>query len=168
MKCEECGNLLTIERNATRRYDLGGLHHVALKGIEVSKCAECGKESIAIPRIEQLHRVLTDQFVKQQRMLAPSEIRFLRKHIGLSSMDLATRMGVTRETVSRWESGAQPMGSVADRFLRVLVMSHEPTENYVVDDLLKELTNEPVPATLSMMPMRNSRTSGWRPDRALA
>ncbi len=153
-----------IERNATRRYDLGGLHHVILKGIEVSECATCGSEAVAIPRIVQLHRVLAEQFVKQQRMLAPSEIRFLRKHIGLSSLDLATRMGVTRETVSRWESGAQSMGPGADRLLRVLLMTHEPTDNYLVDDLLKELTSEPVPATLSTMSMRNSRTSGWRPD----
>lgn len=161
MKCEECGALVTIERNAVRRYDIGGLPHIELHGIEIDRCTDCGKEGIAIPRISQLHHALSEHFVKQQRMLAPSEIRFLRKQVGLSSMDLAKTMGVTRETISRWESGTQPMGSVADRLLRLLVVNHEPAENYAVEDFLKELTNEPAPAKLLPVAMRNRRNRGW-------
>ena len=165
MKCDECGGQVTTERNAVRRYDIGGLPHVELHGIEASRCAACGKDGIAIPRIAQLHRALAEHFVKQQRMLAPSEIRFLRKHVGLSSVDLAKRMGVTRETVSRWESGGKPMGAVADRLLRLIVVTHEPPESYAVDDFLKELTDQPAPQRLSPVAMRNSRDGGWRPGR---
>ncbi len=169
MKCEECGGRLSIERNAVRRYEIGGLPHVELHGIEVTRCVACGVESIAIPRIAQLHRALAHQFVQQKRMLAFVEIRFLRKHIGLSGADFAQRMGVTRETVSRWETGAIQMGAVADRLLRLLVVTHEPTENYVVDDFLQKLNDTPAPQKLSSVAMKNAGDKGWsRQGRELA
>ena len=168
MRCDDCGEQVTTERNAVRRYDIGGLPHVELHGVEVTRCQGCGKEGMAIPRIGQLHRVLADAFVRQRRMLAPVEIRYLRKHIGLSAGDFAQMMGVARETVSRWETGAQPMGAVADRLLRLLLVTHEPTESYAVDDLLRELNDEPAPSNLSSVPLWNSGDKGWTPKERLA
>jgi putative transcriptional regulator len=165
MKCSECGNPMTVEQNAVRRYEAGGLPHIELHGVEVSRCTRCGVESVAIPRIAQLHRVLAHHFVSQQRMLAPVEIRFLRKHIGLSGADFAQNMGVARETVSRWETGATPMGAVADRLLRLLVVTHEPSDSYVVDDLLRELTDAPAPKKLSAVAVWNDTRSGWASER---
>lgn len=164
-KCTECGGLMTTDKNAVRRYTLAGLAHVELHGVEVSTCKSCGRESIAIPRIAQLHRVLAESFVRQQRMLAPVEIRFLRKHVGLSSDDFAQAMGVTRETVSRWENGKTPMGPTSDRLLRMVVLRKDPTEDYAVEDFLKSLNDKPAPHKLARMAMRNSREAGWRPDR---
>jgi putative transcriptional regulator len=167
MKCEECGGQMTTERNAVRRYDIGGLPHVVLQGVEVSRCQKCGKEEVAIPRMGQLHHVIAMCLVKQPRMLAPVEIRFLRKHTGYSTGEFAQVMGVARETVSRWETGGKPMSPVADRLLRVVVLTHEPTEDYakkdeqdasVVQDLLESLNDTPTPETLSPVPMRNSGT----------
>jgi putative zinc finger/helix-turn-helix YgiT family protein len=162
-QCDDCGRPVTTEHDAVRRYDIGGLPHVELHGVEVTRCAACGKEGIAISRIDQLHRVLAEAFVTERRMLAPVEIRFLRKHIGLSAGDFAQRMGVARETVSRWETGTNTMGAVADRLLRLLVVTHEPTECYAVDDLLRELNDEPAPKRLSSVPMWNSGDRGWTP-----
>lgn len=161
MRCEDCGKPVTTEHSAVRRYNIGGLPHVELHGVEVTTCPGCGKEGIAIPRIGQLHRVLAEAFVKQPRMLAPVEIRFLRKHIGLSGVDFAKMMGVTRETVSRWETGANPMGGTADRLLRLLVVNHEPTESYAVDDLLRDLNDKPAPKQLSPVPLWNNKKGGW-------
>jgi hypothetical protein len=70
-------------------------------------------------------------------------------------------MGVARETVSPWETGNQAMGAVADRLLRLLVVTHEPTENYAVDDFLKELDDRPAPARLSSLLMWNRGPKGW-------
>ena len=105
-------------------------------------------------------------------MLAHPEIRFLRKHIGLSGAEFAQRMGGARETVSRWETGANPMGATADRLLRFLVYTHEPTESYAVEDFLSELDDEQAPTPLSSVPMWNSGEKGWtsreRPELARA
>lgn len=167
MKCVDCGCPLIVERNAVRRYDLGGLPHVELHGVEVSKCANCGAESIGIPRVAQLHRVLAHSFVTQHRMLAPVEIRFLRKHMGLSGADFAQRMGVARETVSRWETAALAMGAVADRLLRLLVVTLEPTDSYMVDDLLQELNDMPAPERLLSVAVVNKKEKGWAPKERL-
>jgi putative transcriptional regulator len=89
MKCRECGGAMTTEKNAVRRYTLGGLPHVELHGVEANRCPTCGNETVAIPRIAQLHRIIAQGFATQSRMLAPVEIRFLRKHVGLSGVDFA-------------------------------------------------------------------------------
>ncbi len=164
MKCADCGAPAITERNAVRRYDIGGLPHVELHGVEVIRCAVCGRDTVAIPRIAQLHRALAHQMVLQQRMLAPIEIRFLRKHVGLSGNDFAQMMGVARETVSRWETGANPMGAVADRLLRLIVVTHEPSDSYAVDDLLRDLNDTPAPEILAAVGMQNSREKGWAPQ----
>lgn len=163
MNCDDCGGPARTERNAVRRYAIGGLPHVELHGVEVTNCPSCGAEEVAIPRIGELHRVLAEAFVKQPRMLAPVEIRFLRKHIGLSTADFAQRMGVARETVSRWETGANSMSATADRLLRLIVVSHEPTQSYAVDDLLRDLDDIPAPDNPSPVPLWNSRGNGWTP-----
>lgn len=167
MKCEECGSAVTVEHDAVRRYDFGGLPHVELHGVEVTHCPACGMEEIAIPRIEQLHRVLATHFINQTRAVAPTEIRFLRKHIGLSTADFAKCIGVSRETVSRWETGNKPMGSQADRLLRLLVATSMPITDYAAKDTLREIdASRPAPKHPSRLGMRAS-PDGWRPEREI-
>jgi len=161
MKCSDCGGMTKTERGVVRRYDLGGLPHVELHGVEVTRCEACGKESLGIPRIGQLHRLIAHAFVRQKRMLAPVEIRFLRKHVGLSGADFAQMMGVARETVSRWETGANTMGAVADRLLRLIVVTQEPSESYAVDDLLRGLNDMPAPDKLVGVAVENRQGKGW-------
>lgn len=164
MKCDECGGPLTVERNAVRRYEIGGLPHIELHGVEVTTCNKCGQESISIPRIGQLHKVLAAGILKLHRKLAPTEVRFLRKYIGLSGNDFAQQMGVTRETISRWESGNMSISALADRLVRLLVVSHQPSENYAVDDMLSQLNDKPAPKKLSSVPLWSGE-KGWTPEK---
>jgi hypothetical protein len=70
-------------------------------------------------------------------------------------------MGVSRETASRWETGGHPMRATADRLLRLIVINHEPTENYVVDDLLRNLNDTPAPKKPAPVELCNSGDKGW-------
>ncbi len=63
--------------------------------------------------------------VRKRARLAAAEVTFLREHLDYSVARFAKIFGVATETVSRWESGWQPIGPSADRFLRVLVMIHD-------------------------------------------
>jgi hypothetical protein len=51
------------------------------------------------------------------------EIRAMRKIMGLTLAELAKRLDerTAPETVSRWETDAQPMGGFADRVLRLVI-----------------------------------------------
>jgi len=163
MSCAECGSdRVTVERNAVIRYTIGGLDHVTLQGLEIKRCGECGDEAIKIPRIGQLHRLLADHIIRQPRLPLGAEIRFLRKHLGLSTQDFAKCMAVTRETVSRWENDRDhPMGEQSDHLLRALVESHQPSQNYAVDDLLRDLP-EPLDKPKAVNFSVQNATTGWQ------
>jgi putative zinc finger/helix-turn-helix YgiT family protein len=97
--------------------------------MEVSRCAKCGKTEVAIPAIEDLHRVIGRSVILKLERLMPEEIRFLRKHLGLSQADLGAHLGVSLESVSRWENGAT-MGVPAKRLLRFIVARRDPVQKY--------------------------------------
>jgi DNA-binding transcriptional regulator YiaG len=85
--------------------------------------------------METLHRMIAKALITAPRLLVPEEIRYLRKWLGLSSLDFALIMGVRPETVSRWESedGKFPISPTADRLLRMLVSNENPAERYPID-----------------------------------
>ena len=71
----------------------------------------------------------------------------MRKYLGWPGSDLAAHMAVQPETVSRWETGSQEMGPVADRLLRLLVNSRAPVTRYPID-LFKHKWKRTAKATL--------------------
>ena len=103
------------------RYEAVGLSGITLQGVEVSRCGKCGEYEVAIPRIEDLHRAIAEAVISKKDRLTAAEIRFLRKHLGWTGAEFAAHFGAARETVSRWENGTSPMGSTAERLLRMVV-----------------------------------------------
>ena len=122
-------------RKENYRYRECGLRYVTLKGIDVSRCHECGNYEISIPRLEGLHRLIAKSLIEKVTRSTGEEIRFLRKGLGLSGADFARRMGVTVETVSRWEHDAVAIGPQADRLLRLLVAQGRLTTQYPEEQL---------------------------------
>lgn len=141
MLCFNCGGQMSTHLE-NYQYTASGLSHVTLQQVEVSRCPRCGEIEVAIPRIEALHQAIAAMLVRKATRLAPEEIRYLRKYLGWSGADFAARMGVTRETVSRWEHGGTPIGSTADRLLRLLVVNEVPVQDYAAE-LLLGITEEP-------------------------
>jgi len=128
-RCFNCGGNLESRRE-TRRYGRG--IDVVLVGIEVRHCDVCGEEEVVIPQIKELHNTIARDLVDRPGLLSPGEIRFLRTHMGFSSKDFAKHMGVTPETVSRWENSRNPMKirKTADRLIRFSVQSGMKFQDY--------------------------------------
>lgn len=124
-KCVMCESKMNKAQETAFHYTDCGLSKVYLKGIVVHKCTnkECGEEAITIPNMEELHQLLAEQVATQVNKLQPEEIRFLRTHLGFSGVDFAEAIGVSAETVSRWEKGTVNMKEASERFLRVLILS---------------------------------------------
>jgi putative zinc finger/helix-turn-helix YgiT family protein len=116
-------------------YKESGLANVTLVGIEVHRCPNCGEHEAVIPKIEQLHRVIATTIARKAPRLAAEEIRFLRKYLGWSGGDFGEHMGVSPETVSRWENGSATMGATAERLLRLAALTREPMSDYSLDIL---------------------------------
>jgi len=132
MRCMVCGTPMKAGRE-NFKYNACGLPYVTLVNVEVSRCPKCGEFEVAIPRSEELHRVIAHAVARKPGRLGASEIRFLRKSLGWSGADFAAHMGVSPETVSRWEGEAQRMGGTADRLLRLMIASREPARDYSLD-----------------------------------
>jgi DNA-binding transcriptional regulator YiaG len=85
-------------------------------------CPRCGDSELAVSDIEGLHHAIARAIIVKRQRLMPSEIRYLRKQLRMSGVELATHVGATPESVSRWEHGRTPMGVTSDRLLRLMVV----------------------------------------------
>jgi|SRR5437867_2752289 len=161
MKCMSCGNEMKTARE-NFRYDGCGLPAITLISVEVSRCPQCGEYEVVIPAIEDLHRAIAGAIVAKRTRLTPAEVRFLRKLLGWSGADFAERMGVTGETVSRWETGAATIGPTADRLLRLMVAFQRPAEEYSLNILREVAQGQPAPTRLGL----KADKSGWHAQAA--
>jgi putative zinc finger/helix-turn-helix YgiT family protein len=156
MKCPACSApMVSVRENYS--YTASGLPQVTLVGVEVRRCKACGEHEVVIPRIEELHRVIALAVIGKRSRLMAAETRFLRKHLGWSGADFARHMGVTPESVSRWENDREKMGPVADRLLRMMVANKAPVSEYPIA-ALAELEDEPSPTRVRAEPAKG----GWR------
>lgn len=120
-QCSRCGGgHVRAVRRTKRRYELRGLSDIILHDIPLESCPECGHAEIV--DVDALRHAVAGAIVAKRKRLMPSEIRFLRKELGLSAVSLAAHLGATQESVSRWENGRTPMGVTADRLLRLMVI----------------------------------------------
>jgi len=165
MKCIECG-VEMVTRRENYQYDECGLPGITILDVEVSRCAACGDTEVAIPNIEGLHRAIAEAVARKHEKLTPVEVRFLRKWLGLSGADFAIHIGVTPETVSRWEQGATAVGTVAERLLRWMVMTREPVSEYPLD-LLKNVARAKAKPIKMGLQVKRGRWE-WIPRSALA
>jgi DNA-binding transcriptional regulator YiaG len=101
-------------------YTESGLDNVILRHVTKYVCPEDGSAFVQIPALSQLHRTLALALAEKPARLIPSEVRFLRDHLGLSNTRFAELMAVTPTQSSRWTTTEQ-IGPQAERFLRVLV-----------------------------------------------
>jgi transcriptional regulator with XRE-family HTH domain len=90
-------------------------------------------------------------------------VRYLRKYLGWSGADFAKRMGVTPESVSRWENDREQMSAVADRLLRLMVATKAPVTAYPLDSLA-DLEDESAPVRLRV----ESAKGAWRAEAVAA
>ena len=136
MTCAECGGKLRSKKE-NYRYLACGLPNVTLTGVEVRRCATCGDHEVVLPHIEKLHEALANAIVRHEARLSSSEVRFLRKYLGYSGVDFANLIGVSPETVSRWENKKESMGSSTERLLRLLVVHKTPIQEYPIEMLTR-------------------------------
>jgi len=89
----------------------------------IERVEEDGETTIELPKLpELLASAAVSRCLLPVRLRGP-EIRAMRRIMKLTLADLAKRLDekTATETVSRWESEAQPMGGYAEKLLRLLV-----------------------------------------------
>lgn len=105
---------MVIPYTAGIKHD-GILHSVEIPALEVPKCQACGELVFSTHVDEQINTALRAKL----RLLTPAQIRSVRKELGADQKQLAERLGVANETISRWETGALIQSRAMDNLLRV-------------------------------------------------
>jgi transcriptional regulator with XRE-family HTH domain len=102
----ECGG--TLEPATFREFDASDLLGVPviLTGVVLGMtCPSCGARVVGGSVLEHAAERALLHLLENDRRLSGREARFLRKGgMGTSQTELATRLGVSRATVARWES----------------------------------------------------------------
>lgn len=108
--------------------------HVGLRTIvchaAIERIDEEGEETIELPKPRVLRASAAMVRCLMPIRLRGNEIKAIRKIMGLTLSDLAKKLDerTATETVSRWESEAQPMGGYAEKILRLLVCEELKSE----------------------------------------
>ena len=80
-------------------------------------------EGISIHDADGLHRAIA-QALTNKPHLTGTEVRFLRKELGLSQRGLGELLGVTDQAVALWEKKGR-LPKTADRLLRLIYVEHD-------------------------------------------
>ncbi len=94
----------------------GVIHELHLLALEVARCQKCGQVVITSAADEQINDALRSHF----QLLTPAQIRSGTEKLGLRHRELAERLGVASETISRWVEGALIQPQAMDGRLRLL------------------------------------------------
>lgn len=76
------------------------------------ECPACGEVYFTAGEIEREHQIVAKTVVARGIAIG-REFRFIRKRARLQAAELAEILGVTPETVSRWENDAVPIPRLA-------------------------------------------------------
>jgi DNA-binding transcriptional regulator YiaG len=126
-----------LPREILREFDasaLVGLRTV-VKDVAVLTIDANGEECVHIPNMRGLLAAAAIQRCITPIRLRGSEIRAMRKILKLTLAAMAEQMDAKTapETLSRWESEAQPMGGFAEKVFRLLVCEALHEEAPAVD-----------------------------------
>jgi putative zinc finger/helix-turn-helix YgiT family protein len=117
-RCGNCGERqvfrTSVPYQTTINFD-GKPYEVQIPDLELPKCANCGEVVFDDHAGHQI-----DQALRQRLgLLRPDQILAGRTQLGLNPKDFAAQLGVSEESISRWESGVQIQSRIADRQIRL-------------------------------------------------
>ena len=118
------------------RYTECGLDNVFLHGLRVTT-DKAGVETVTIPRINQLHRVIRLGLALKESGLDPKELRFLRTELGLTQAEMAEVVHKDAQTIGRWERGETPVDESAETLIRLMTLE-DMDETAPVRDLARK------------------------------
>jgi putative zinc finger/helix-turn-helix YgiT family protein len=117
-RCPECGEAevrpATIAYDAEVKHD-GRLHAFHVPRLQVNQCGVCGEVLFSNVTDDEISQALREHLA----LLSPEQIRDSLAALGLRQKDLAERIGVAAETISRWVSGTHIQSRAMDNLMRL-------------------------------------------------
>lgn len=79
---------------------------------------------VSIENLDELHLAIGAHIICNRKALSPKEFRFLRKNMNLTQDRMGQCMGVTGQTIARYEKGESEISGPADKLMRVIYAVH--------------------------------------------
>ena len=125
---------------AAYQYTECGLDNVFIEGMDVIE-DHAGEETLTIPAIGLLHRVIAEGIVLLPSKMSGQEFRFLRTEMGMTQEKLAEVLKVTTLTVSRWEREETPIKDAAEMLIRLMAVQRLDLDAEMdVDEVSEKVT----------------------------
>jgi hypothetical protein len=124
MTCSKCGNEVgeakVLPRYVPKNLGIGGI--VLFNAVSEQRCDHCGSiEAISIPNLNGLMASIAACRISLPMKLNGTEWRFLRQVIDHTATELARRLDIRKEAISRIENSAEPAGPHLEIRFRVFV-----------------------------------------------
>lgn len=114
-----------------------GLNNVLLRGVKLLHCEACGSTTPLLSKVNHLLRVIALALILKPSVLTGSEIRYLRKYVGLTGEQFGNKLGLTKEHISRIENNKYPVGEQTERLIRFVAVSADPDLASAVQQLFE-------------------------------
>jgi len=99
-------------------YTMCGLDDIyLLNGFKIHETAH--GRGVAVENTDNLYKVIGIHLITCRKVLGPKDVKFLRKNMKFTQEELAVHLGVTSQTVARYEKGLTDIPGPVDRLLRV-------------------------------------------------
>lgn len=143
--CSRCGTELRWRKGSAKKaQEVPGIgFRVVASGVSTATCSACQTAHAAVGNVAAFRRTVVEGILSKPGALAPGEIRFIRKHLGLTGGQFAMLIGVSREHVSHIERGHAPnLGTAPDRLVRLVVAARVDPSLKLLKGLLADLDAE--------------------------
>lgn len=117
----DCGAKMRVSYE-TVPFTLGGLPDVSLEAMTVERCPQCKEVNYLFYSQERLLRYVAACLVCKTILLAPDEIRYLRKFLDWTRERAGQFLFTSATSVGRWETGRELIPMEQDLLLRMHVI----------------------------------------------
>jgi putative zinc finger/helix-turn-helix YgiT family protein len=118
-RCPACRRGRLTRSTANHTVKIGDVE-VVFREVPVSRCSSCKETIFDGPFMERVELYAADELARSGAV-SPDGFKFMRKALGLRAEDLGEMLDVSNETVSRWETGRNPITRSALAVLGALI-----------------------------------------------
>ena len=118
--CIECGASMRTERGDFK-FTITSRWAVTIADSKLHTCPRCGSHEGTVVKASALEKKIAAEVLVKDSPLALDEVKFLVESFDWTKRQVAARLGIAPETLSRYEQGAYRISPAVDRLLRLMV-----------------------------------------------
>lgn len=109
-------------------------------------CPLCGSDMVNYRNLKTFE-LAAARWLATSGLQSKEAFRFMRKALELKAHELASLLGTTKETISRWENGKHAIDRTAYATLATLIIDESQGQRSTLRQRLEAMDEEPEPPT---------------------